>query len=85
MLDVIGKLQAVGTTLIVIEHVMRFLVQLSTRLVILHHGVKIYEGSPEGLAHDTTVVEVYLGEGTSNWLKERAAQKEHDGRTTSPP
>ena len=85
MLDVIGKLQAVGTTLIVIEHVMRFLVQLSTRLVILHHGVKIYEGSPEGLAHDTTVVEVYLGEGTSNWLKERGAQKEHDGRTTSPP
>ena len=73
MLEVVKKLQATGTTLIIIEHVMRFLVQSATRLLILHHGEAIYEGSPENLTSDKTVVEVYLGEGTSRWLDERAA------------
>jgi branched-chain amino acid transport system ATP-binding protein len=73
MLEIVKKLQAAGTTLIIIEHVMRFLVQLTTRLVILHHGQMIYEGSSENLTKDKTVVEVYLGEGTSNWLDERFA------------
>jgi branched-chain amino acid transport system ATP-binding protein len=73
MLGIVNNLQATGTTLIIIEHVMRFLVQLTTRLVILHHGEMIYEGTSENLTKDKTVVEVYLGEGTSKWLDERFA------------
>ena len=49
-------------TILVIEHVMRFLTSLSDRVMILHHGQKIYEGPVDGLATDKTVVEVYLGQ-----------------------
>ena len=51
-----------GLTILVIEHVMRFLTTLSDRVMILHHGQKIYEGSVDGLTSDETVVEVYLGQ-----------------------
>ena len=61
-------------TILVIEHVMRFLTALSDRVMILHHGQKIYEGSVEGLAADKTVVDVYLGQSARG-------QQERRGRT----
>jgi branched-chain amino acid transport system ATP-binding protein len=63
VMALVQRLREDGMTMILIEHVMRFLVQLSTRVLIMHHGEKIYEGLPGGLAQDETVVEVYLGEG----------------------
>jgi branched-chain amino acid transport system ATP-binding protein len=68
MMESVRKIAAIGVTIILIEHVMRFLVQLSTRVMIMHHGERIYEGSPQGLAKDRTVVDVYLGEGASKRL-----------------
>jgi branched-chain amino acid transport system ATP-binding protein len=65
----VEAITARGITIILIEHVMRFLVQLSSRVMIMHHGEKIYEGSPEGLIRDATVVDVYLGSGTSSRLQ----------------
>ena len=65
---VVRKIAASGITIILIEHVMRFLVQLSTRVLIMHHGERIYEGAPQGLVHDRTVIDVYLGEGASQRL-----------------
>lgn len=65
---VVRKIAASGVTIILIEHVMRFLVQLSTRVMIMHHGERIYEGSPRGVASDRTVIDVYLGEGASQRL-----------------
>ena len=56
-------------TIVLIEHVMRFLVALSDRALIMHHGQKIYEGPADGLARDKTVVEVYLGEGLAQRLR----------------
>lgn len=77
IVDIVSRLPGLGVTLIVIEHVMRFLVQLSTRVMILHHGEKIYEGSAQGMIRDRTVVDVYLGEGTSarlaHFMSARAA------------
>jgi branched-chain amino acid transport system ATP-binding protein len=67
-MEVVRKIAASGITIILIEHVMRFLVQLSTRVLIMHHGERIYEGSPRGLASDRTVIDVYLGEGASQHL-----------------
>lgn len=55
-------------TIIVIEHVMRFVVSLADRILIMHHGQKIYEGTPQGLAQDETVVKVYLGEAVASRL-----------------
>jgi len=47
------------------QSVMRFLVQLSTRVLIMHHGEKIYEGLPDGLSQNEKVADVYLGKGTA--------------------
>ena len=52
-------------TVILIEHVMRFLVGLSDQIMIINHGEKLYQGPAEGLSKDRQVVDVYLGEGTS--------------------
>ena len=68
MMDTVRRVASQGVTIILIEHVMRFLVQLSSRVLIMHHGERIYEGSPMGLAKDRTVIDVYLGEGASQRL-----------------
>lgn len=68
MMELVRGLRAGGITIILIEHVMRFLVQLASRVLILHHGERIYEGSPSGLVQDRTVIDVYLGEGASRRL-----------------
>lgn len=74
VMDVVHGLKGHGVTVILIEHVMRFLVQLSTRVLVMHHGEKLYEGPPDGLASDAKVVEVYLGAGAAQRLREGAGR-----------
>lgn len=62
MLGLIRDLHAGGLTLIVIEHIMAAIMRLSQRVVVLHHGEKIAEGAPEGIARDRRVIDAYLGE-----------------------
>ena len=73
VIDVVERLKARGVTIVLIEHVMRFLTRLSSRVMILHHGEKIYEGSTAGLASDEKVVDVYLGAGASARMRARAS------------
>ncbi|RWO87467.1 ABC transporter ATP-binding protein [Mesorhizobium sp.] len=63
------KLRDQGLTIVLIEHVMRFLLALSSRVIIMHHGKVIFEGRPDKVAEDQTVVETYLGQGTQKRLK----------------
>lgn len=70
VLELVNELRRVSELpIVVIEHVMRFLVALSDRIMIMHHGEKIYEGSARGLAQNPTVVEVYLGKGATARLQ----------------
>ena len=73
MMEIVLGLREQGVTIILIEHVMRFLVQLSDRVLIMHHGESIYEGSPRGLTRDARVIEVYLGEGMAKRLRDAMA------------
>jgi branched-chain amino acid transport system ATP-binding protein len=74
LMSVVRKIAASGITIILIEHVMRFLVQLSSRVLVMHHGERIYEGAPRGLISDRTVIDVYLGEGASQRLGKLLAE-----------
>nr|WP_050995061.1 ABC transporter ATP-binding protein [Bradyrhizobium liaoningense] len=67
--DVVRRLSASGIAILLIEHVMRFLLSLSTRVVIMHHGKSIFEGAPAAVADDQTVVETYLGKAATSRLK----------------
>ncbi|WP_119391740.1 ABC transporter ATP-binding protein [Taklimakanibacter lacteus] len=69
VMQAVRAIKAAGITIILIEHVMRFLVQLSDRVMIMHHGEKIFEGLPGNLVNDKTVVDVYLGQGASERLR----------------
>lgn len=79
MMEVIGKVRAQGTTIILIEHVMRFMIQLADRVLIMHHGEKIYDGSPGDLTSDRRVIDVYLGEGMARRLHQAMVEEAGDG------
>jgi branched-chain amino acid transport system ATP-binding protein len=51
------------TTILIIEHILDSLIDVSDRMLILHNGAVIYVGDPEAVCRDPKVVEVYLGEG----------------------
>ena len=48
-------------TILLIEHIMKAVVSLCEKVIVLHHGEKIAEGTPEQVMNDPYVMEVYLG------------------------
>jgi branched-chain amino acid transport system ATP-binding protein len=57
----IKQINKQGVTVLIVEHVMRVVMGLCDRVVVLHHGEKICEGTPEHVCSDEKVVKVYLG------------------------
>ncbi len=54
--------EEMGITLVVVEHVMKAVMELCEKIVVISSGEKIAEGSPQEIANNKKVVDVYLGE-----------------------
>jgi len=50
-----------GITILLIEHVMRAVMALAARVLVLHHGAAIAEGTPDQVVRDRAVIDSYLG------------------------
>jgi branched-chain amino acid transport system permease protein len=59
--EMIRKIYESGVTLIIVEHLMRVVTSLSTRMLVLNYGEVIAEGEPEQVMRDPEVVIAYLG------------------------
>jgi branched-chain amino acid transport system ATP-binding protein len=61
-MELVSAIRGQGHTIMIIEHAMKAIMSICDRIIVLHHGEKIAEGSPQEIATSRTVVEVYLGE-----------------------
>jgi len=62
LMAIIRKIQDRGTTTVIVEHNMRFVMGLCNRIAVLSYGEQIAEGTPQEIKSNEKVVSCYLGE-----------------------
>lgn len=73
MVDTVKKIRERGITIIMIEHVMKAVMNVSDRIIVLDYGQQIAEGTPDEISNNEKVIEAYLGDPK---LAEKLLQEE---------
>jgi len=58
---VLARIHRAGTTIVMIEHIVEVILRLSSRVLVLNFGQKLFEGTPREVVEHPAVVESYLG------------------------
>ena len=62
-MELVTKIRDTGITIFMVEHVMKAIMGICERIIVLHRGQKIAEGTPKEIAGNKQVIGIYLGEG----------------------
>lgn len=62
MVETVKKIRERGITIIMIEHVMKAVMNVSDRIIVLDYGQQIAEGTPDEISSNEKVIEAYLGD-----------------------
>ena len=71
-LALIRRIAERGVTILIIEHLMKVVLSIADRVLVLHHGQLIAEGTPREIVDDPRVIEAYLGQKFARRIKETA-------------
>lgn len=62
IIDLVRQVSQRGISLLIVEHVMKVIMTLAERIVVIHHGKKLAEGTPKEITSNPEVIDAYLGE-----------------------
>ncbi|MHC1781876.1 MAG: ABC transporter ATP-binding protein [Anaerolineaceae bacterium] len=61
VIELVRKISQQGIGILLVEHVMRVVMSLAGQIIVIHHGEKLAEGTPETIVQNPKVIDAYLG------------------------